>query len=221
MQIGPAVHATRAIPQDPLFERGLASHLKQTSSSEEIAGLYGRFAAGTSAFDGMMRRVVWCALSRSFGNGVTVSAGAMFRHLETISIGDGVFIGEGAMLQGHALGNAVIEDRVWIGPLAYVDARDVVIGRSAALAPGAKILCSEHTGVPVGLPVNATANAVSKVTIGAGADIGVGAIVLPGCTIGEGAIVGAGAVVTGDVPPRAVVAGVPARLLRMREEQAS
>jgi acetyltransferase-like isoleucine patch superfamily enzyme len=56
------------------------------------------------------------------------------------------------------------------------------------------------------------------VHIGAGADIGVGAIVLPGCTVGEGAIVGAGAVVTGDVPPRAIVAGVPARVLRQRED---
>ena len=53
--------------------------------------------------------------------------------------------------------------------------------------------------------------------IGAGADIGVNAIVLPGVTIGRGAIVGAGAVVTRDVPPFAIVAGVPARFLAWRE----
>jgi acetyltransferase-like isoleucine patch superfamily enzyme len=45
------------------------------------------------------------------------------------------------------------------------------------------------------------------------ASIGSNATILPGVTIGEGAIVGAGAVVTHDVPPGAIVAGVPARQL--------
>ncbi len=49
-----------------------------------------------------------------------------------------------------------------------------------------------------------------------GADIGTGAVLLPGLTVGEGAIVGAGAVVTRDVAPYAVVAGVPAKELRRR-----
>jgi acetyltransferase-like isoleucine patch superfamily enzyme len=47
-----------------------------------------------------------------------------------------------------------------------------------------------------------------------GASIGSGAVILCGVTIGPGALIGAGAVVTHDVPAEAVVAGVPARLLR-------
>src|SRR5438093_7290840 len=47
-----------------------------------------------------------------------------------------------------------------------------------------------------------------------GASIGSGAVIMCGVTIGEGALVGAGAVVTRDVPPRHVVSGVPARLVR-------
>ncbi|MCU7495177.1 MAG: N-acetyltransferase [Ignavibacteria bacterium] len=51
-----------------------------------------------------------------------------------------------------------------------------------------------------------------------GASIGSSATILCGLTIGENAIVGAGAVVTKDVPPNAIVAGVPARIIKVRNE---
>ena len=56
----------------------------------------------------------------------------------------------------------------------------------------------------------------APVVIGAGSDLGTGAIVLPGVTIGKGVQLGAGAVVTKDVPDYAVAAGNPARVLRLR-----
>jgi maltose O-acetyltransferase len=46
--------------------------------------------------------------------------------------------------------------------------------------------------------------------------IGAHAIIMPGVTIGRGAVVGAGAVVTTDVEPRAIVVGVPAKVLKFR-----
>jgi acetyltransferase-like isoleucine patch superfamily enzyme len=49
------------------------------------------------------------------------------------------------------------------------------------------------------------------VTVGDGAALGAGAVLVAGVTIGEGALVGAGSVVTRSVPPGAVVAGNPAR----------
>jgi acetyltransferase-like isoleucine patch superfamily enzyme len=56
----------------------------------------------------------------------------------------------------------------------------------------------------------------SPPTIGSDVWLGSRAIVLQGVRIGDGAIVGAGAVVTRDVPPYAIVGGVPARIIRMR-----
>jgi phosphonate metabolism protein (transferase hexapeptide repeat family) len=58
-----------------------------------------------------------------------------------------------------------------------------------------------------------------KVTLGNDVWIGHGAIILPGVTIGTGAGIGAGAVVSKDVPPFAIMAGVPAKIIRYRFEE--
>jgi len=53
-----------------------------------------------------------------------------------------------------------------------------------------------------------------RVTLGEAAWIGAGVTILPGSTIGAGSIVGAGSVVRGEIPPRSLAAGVPARVIR-------
>ena len=75
---------------------------------------------------------------------------------------------------------------------------DAVIGRFSTLAPGSQIL--------------------GNVIVGERVYIGAGAIIRQRCRVGDGALVGAGAVVVADVPPGAVVVGVPAkRTLRLTQ----
>lgn len=219
-RVVPAVHGTRTVEPDPPFEIGLTEYLRSRHDARALAELYGRFVHGEGDFDAVMRRAVLRALARSCGHGVTVGRGVVFRHPETCAIGDGVFLGDQSVIQGRFDGTCTIGDHVWIGPQAFLDARSLVIEEYVGWGPGAKVLGSTHTGVPADVPVIQTDLEIRPVRIGAWSDIGVNAVILPGVTVGRGAIVGAGAVVTTDVEPWSIVAGVPARFIRRRDDAA-
>lgn len=219
VRLVPAINARRDLPAVPASDAALAAELRAHCSPAEILALFARFTSGTAWFDRMMRGVCLRALVRSCGAGVEVGANVSIRHPETFEIGAGVFIGDQAVLQGRYDGCCVIGDRSWIGPQSFLDARDLVLGAYVGLGPGTRILGSEHTGQPATVPVVATDLAIKPVRVEDGADIGTGAVLMPGVTVGAGAIVGAGAVVTRDVPPRAKAAGVPARVIGWRDRE--
>lgn len=214
----PATHARRELRPDPPFEIGLSRYLLEAYGPDELAGLYGRFVGGTGELDGLLRRAIWRALARRCGAGLIVDPGARFRHPETFTIGPGVFIGADALVQGRVDGRCRIGKRAWIGPQCFLDARDLVIGEYAGIGPGVRVLGSTHVGLPLDAPITSTDLRIAPVHIGASADIGVGAIILPGVRVGAGAIVRAGSVVTHDVRPRTVVAGTPATFVRRRDD---
>jgi acetyltransferase-like isoleucine patch superfamily enzyme len=216
-RVVPAVHGRQAIPPDPADEIALADRLRTERSRAELLDLAARHAHGDSEEDARMRRAVWRALARSFGHGVRIGRGAIAKHPETFEIGDGVVIGEQAFIQGRFDGRCVIGDHAWLGPQSYFDARDLVIEEYVGWGPGAKVLGSQHTGLPSDVPIIQTDLRIEPVRIGAWADVGVNAVILPGVTVGKVAIVGAGAVVTRDVEPFAIVSCVPARFARWRE----
>ena len=74
-------------------------------------------------------------------------------------------------------------------------------------------------GIAVGRPIaDQPLTSKGPIIIEDEAWLGYGVIVLSGVRIGKGAVVGAGSVVTNDVPDGAVVAGVPARVIKVRRE---
>ncbi len=73
---------------------------------------------------------------------------------------------------------------------------------------------------PIATPTPPAKFSKPEITIGNDVWIGMRAIILRGVSIGDGAIVAAGAVVTKDVPPYAIVGGTPAKVIRMRFEDA-
>ena len=123
---------------------------------------------------------------------------------ERVTVGDDVVIGRGSLVENDTTIGAMtkiqadayitaystLEEHVFIAP-CVVTTNDNYMGRTEkrlALLKGP--------------------------TIRRGARVGGGAILCPGITVGEEAFIGAGAVVTKDVPPKVVVVGSPARVLR-------
>jgi acetyltransferase-like isoleucine patch superfamily enzyme len=110
-----------------------------------------------------------------------------------------------------------VGERVFVGDgLIVVDELDeranVTIGDRASLAPRVTLITSSYPNHSRILPLAPVDS--GPVEIGADAWVGACVVILPNVTIGEGAVVGAGAVVVGDVPPFTIVAGVPARPIR-------
>ncbi len=137
------------------------------------------------------------------------SIGAGTRIWQFSVILTGATIGADCNICAHTLieGDVVIGDRVTVksGVFIWNGCRiesDVFLGPNSTFAndafPRSKQYPSEFLGV----------------TIKHHASIGANATLLPGVTVGEFAMVGAGSVVTKDVPPRAVVVGNPAKIIR-------
>lgn len=223
-ELGREVTATfgrRELRHDPAWEQDFAASLRESEPREQLLNLFARFRAGESAFDAMMRRVVMRAVCRRVGHDLQVGPNVVLKHPETMEFGDCVFIGAQTMIQGRFDGVCKIGSHVWIGPQAYFDARNLVLEDYVGWGPGAKVLGSVHTGQPADEPIITTGLVIKPVHVGFGADIGMNASILPGMNIGAQSIVGAGAVVTEDVPDYAIVAGVPARVLRDRRDEST
>jgi maltose O-acetyltransferase len=108
--------------------------------------------------------------------------------------------------------NLTVESHVHIGSEVFIDLVDrVTVEDGATISMRCALIT--HADVGHGPLGRKRPRETGPITIGAGAYIGAGATILHGVTVGREAIVAAGALVREDVPDRAVVGGVPARVL--------
>jgi acetyltransferase-like isoleucine patch superfamily enzyme len=135
----------------------------------------------------------------------------------TIRFGRFVWIGDGTKIRCHE-GEVVIGAKTVLGQECTISAyRHVRIGEQCVIADRAMFIDFDHGVVEVERPIRVQGIYMREVEVGSNVWIGYGACVLRGVRVGDNAIVGTNSVVTKDVPANAVVGGVPARIIRMRE----
>lgn len=159
---------------------------------------YGWLVFTVRRLDTHCERAYQLSKFRSVGKGVKLCEGGAFTY-RTISIGSDVFIGRNFCFQSEH-GEIIIGDHVMFGPGVNIHGgnHDISLGdmpmKSRTKSSG------DDGAVVIGNDVWVAANA----------------IILAGVKIGDGAVIAAGSVVTKDVPSCAVVAGVPAKVIKYR-----
>jgi acetyltransferase-like isoleucine patch superfamily enzyme len=209
----------------------LIRHELVTLASQSVPG-----AAGLA-----LRRTLYPSLLGACGRNVVFGQNVVLRHPHKIRIGDdvvvddnclidakgdtnrGVTIGSGVFIGRNTIlscknGDIDLDDGVNIGFNCEIfSASSVRVGRDTLVAAYCYLIGGDHDFRDPSLPVLAQGRRSAGVTVGAGAWLGAGAKILDGVTIGDRAIVGAAALVREAVPDGAIAAGVPAKIVGLRD----
>jgi acetyltransferase-like isoleucine patch superfamily enzyme len=151
-----------------------------------------------------------------FGRGLELEVSPRGR----VRFGRFVWIGDRTKIRCHE-GEVEIGRKTVIGQECTISAyQRVRIGEQCVIADRAMFIDFDHGVVEVERPIRLQGIYKRDVEVGSNVWIGYGACILRGVRVGDNSVVGTNAVVTRDVPANAVVGGVPARVLRMREAPA-
>lgn len=156
-----------------------------------------------------------CYPGLSIGSGVLIRGGTRIRVLNgaTMSIGDRTVIERNCLLKSD--GMLSIGQDGYIGPgSTIVAACSIAIGADALIAENVTIRDQNHRTSADG-PYRLQGLDTGPIAIASNSWIGAQVTILKGVTVGEGAIVAAGAIVSKDVASRSIVAGVPAKIIKV------
>ena len=188
-----------------------------------------RFLARNGMLNAQYARLLWRYLWRRFltpAGWRWETDGPVFfgRNLElqirrgaTIRFGRFTWIGDGTKIRCHE-GAVEIGAKTVMGQECTISAYEHVrIGEQCVIADRAMFIDFDHGIVEVERPIRVQGIYKRPVEIGANCWIGYGAAFLRGVRVGDNSVVGTYTVVTRDIPANAVVGGIPARIIRMRE----
>ncbi len=134
-----------------------------------------------------------------------------------IRFGRFVWIGDGTKIRCHE-GVVEIGEKTVMGQECTISAyQRVRIGNECVIADRAMFIDFDHGIVEVERPIRLQGIYKRDVEVGNNVWIGYGACILRGVRVGDNSVIGTNSVVTKDVPANAVVGGIPARIIRMRE----
>lgn len=157
------------------------------------------------------------------GKKCTIRSGCMIDapRAGAVELGDKVDLNRHVYLGGFGP-HLRIGARSSINQHAFIDARGgVLIGEDVMIGPFARLISYNHVFADGKLPMNTQGFALGEISLGDDVWIGAGATVLAGVSIGKGSIVAAGAVVNRSFPANVIVGGVPAKIIRTRDDHAS
>ena len=135
-----------------------------------------------------------------------------------LHLGSRVRIFPGARIEVDRHGVLCVGDNVSIGQRAhFYVGRSLVIGGGCLFAENVFISDVDHSWDTPGVPVHQQPQKQQNTKIGENCFLGYGCVILAGTNLGEGVIVGANSVVRGSFPSGAIIAGSPAKILKVRD----
>jgi acetyltransferase-like isoleucine patch superfamily enzyme len=166
----------------------------------------------------MLRRKLWLRARLKLDGLAFIGPGVVLQVGKDacIELGRWSWLGHGTKIRCHE-GIVSIGAKTVMGQECTISSfQHVKIGRECVIADRVMFIDFDHGVVEVERPIRLQGIYKRDVNVGNNVWIGYGACILRGVTVGDNAIIGTNSVVTKDVPANAVVAGLPARVIRMR-----